>query len=376
MRRFAEVIEELQLKDLTLFGGPFTWSGGVNNQTMSRLDRFLVNEGWDCRFSHSRQSVLPRPVSDHFPILLEGGGLRNGPSPFRFENMWLKVEGFKDLLKAWWEGDNFNGAASFVLAEKLKVVKTKLKEWNRDVFGRVEYRKNVALDQMQFWDAKEKINRLTLEEMEARREAREEYKKWVLLEEVTWRQKSREVWLKEGDRNTSFFHRMANAHRRRNNMERIRINGVWNVNSYRDLDADALEVPFTEEEVHDALVGCSGDKAPGPDGFTMSFWQFAWDFVKEDVMRFFREFHEHGKFVKRLNTTFLVLIPKKMGAEDLREFRPISLVGSLYKWLAKVLANRLKRAVGKVVSKAQGAFVEGRQILDAVLIANEAIDSI
>ena len=345
MRRFADVIEELQLKDLPLFGGPFTWSGGANNQTLSRLDRFLVNEGWDCRFSHSRQSVLPRPVSDHFPILLEGGGLRNGPSPFRFENMWLKVEGFKDLLKAWWEGENFNGTASFILAEKLKVVKTKLKEWNRDVFGRVEYRKNVALDQMQFWDEKEKTNRLTLEEMEARREAREEYKKWVLLEEVTWRQKSREVWLKEGDRNTSFFHRMTNAHRRRNNMERIRINGVWKseengmsvgiVNAFRtllsnpgewhpslaglqceqlqNLDVDALEVPFTEEEVHGALVGCSGDKAPGPDGFTMSFWQFAWDFVKEDVLRFFREFHEHGKFVTRLNTTFLVLIPKKWG---------------------------------------------------------------
>ena len=94
MRRFSKVIEDLKLKDLPLIGGPFTWNGGVINQSFSRLDRFLVNEEWDCRLSGSRQCVIPRPVLDHFPILLEGGGLRRGPSPFRFENMWLKVEGF------------------------------------------------------------------------------------------------------------------------------------------------------------------------------------------------------------------------------------------------------------------------------------------
>ena len=93
-------------------------------------------------------------------------------------------------------------------------------------------------------------------------------------------------------------------------------------------------------------------------------------------MGFLKEFHEHGRFVRSLNSTFQVLIPKNPGVEDLRDFRPISLVGGLYKLLAKVLANRLKKVVGKVVSSAQNAFVEGRQILDAALIVNEAIDSL
>ena len=72
----------------------------------------------------------------------------------------------------------------------------------------------------------------------------------------------------------------------------------------------------------------------------------------------------------------MVLVPKKGGVEDLRDFRAISLVGGLCKLLAKVLANRLKKVVGKVVSSSQNAFVERRQILDVVLIANEAIDSL
>ena len=72
---------------------------------------------------------------------------------------------------------------------------------------------------------------------------------------------------------------------------------------------------------------------------------------------------------------FLLLIPKKEGVEDLSDFRPISRVGSVYKLLAKVLANRLKLVMGEVISDSQQAFVHGRQILDIVLIASEALDS-
>ena len=63
MRRFAEVIEELELKDLPMVGGPFTWTGGADNQSFSRLDRFLVNEEWDSHFGDARQFLLPRPMA-------------------------------------------------------------------------------------------------------------------------------------------------------------------------------------------------------------------------------------------------------------------------------------------------------------------------
>ena len=98
MRRFIEVLNELGIRDLPLQGVPFTWRGGLNNQCMFRLDRFLVTADWESQFSNVIQSTLPRPVSDHCPVLLDSDGIKSGPSPFRFE----KFEGFKDLLRGWW----------------------------------------------------------------------------------------------------------------------------------------------------------------------------------------------------------------------------------------------------------------------------------
>ena len=122
----------------------------------------------------------------------------------------------------------------------------------------------------------------------------------------------------------------------------------------------SLERDFEEEEILEALKEAEGDEAPGPDGFTMAFFQKCWSVVERDVMAFFADFHRHGIFEKSLNAMFLCLIPKMVNAISIKDFHPISLVGSLYKLLAKVLAHRLRGVLDKFVFDSQNSFVGGR----------------
>ena len=110
-------MNDLGLRGLLFQGGPYTWRGGEDGSLMSQLDRFLVSVDWESQCSKVIQRCLPWPISDHSPILLDSDGVRTGPSPFRFELMWLKFEGFKELLKGWWQGLQFNG--SFTLSRLL-----------------------------------------------------------------------------------------------------------------------------------------------------------------------------------------------------------------------------------------------------------------
>jgi hypothetical protein len=139
-------------------------------------------------------------------------------------------------------------------------------------------------------------------------------------------------------------------------------------------ESRGLTKPFSEAEVKEAVWDCDSYKSPGPDGINFGFYKDFWENLRGDVMRFVSEFHRNGKLAKGINSTFIALIPKIDNPQRLNDFRPISLVGSLYKILAKVLANRLRLVIGSVVSESQTAFVRDRQILDGVLIANEAVD--
>ncbi|RVW16447.1 Transposon TX1 uncharacterized 149 kDa protein [Vitis vinifera] len=302
MRRFAQVVDDLALIDLPLQGGVYSLSGGRNNQTWARLDRFLVSQGWLDIFRGAVQCRLPRPTSDHFPILLKGGGMSRGPSPFRFENMWLKVDGFKELLREWWQGGERVGRASFRMAAKMKVMKEKIKVWNMDVFGRVEVNKSLALRQIEFWDRVESGRDLSEREMDMKNEAKENFKKIIINgEELVEEQEVREGIVK------AFQHQLREKPGWRADLEGLHLK------SLDHSEAEALEVPFTEEEIFAALMDMNGDKAPGLDGFTVAFWQACWDFAKEEIVELFKELYDQKSFTKSLNATFLVIIPKKVG---------------------------------------------------------------
>ena len=117
-----------------------------------------------------------------------------------------------------------------------------------------------------------------------------------------------------------------------------------------------------------------GDKAPGPDGFPPLFFQSFWEVVKKDTLRMVKCCLETPHDCKTLNNAFLLLIPKKQGAERIEDFHPISLLNTAYKILDKVLATRLSGVLSNLGEEEQSAFIPGRAIQENFLIAQEALN--
>jgi hypothetical protein len=192
---------------------------------------------------------------------------------------------------------------------------------------------------------------------------------------MMWLQRSRISWLKEGDRNTSYFHRQAVWRARKNRIKRLKgVDGVWcdeprvlkdMTNDYfqKLYQADPMVLPdnvielveeqidgemnmslckeFTKEEISDALFQMGPLKAPGPDGLPARFFQRHWDILKEDVIVAVQQFFRDGTLPLGLNDTAIVLVPKSKNPEALKDFRPISLCNVIYKIISKCLVNRL-----------------------------------
>ena len=116
-------------------------------------------------------------------------------------------------------------------------------------------------------------------------------------------------------------------------------------------DSVDLEVSFSAEEIKDIIWNYDGNKSPGTDGFNFNFLKTCWNILKDDILNFVNEFHRGGLLPKAVTSSFLTLIPECDNPQGLSEFRPISLIGCLYKVISKLLASRLSRVIGKLISK-------------------------
>ncbi|GKA98182.1 RNA-directed DNA polymerase, eukaryota [Tanacetum coccineum] len=137
--------------------------------------------------------------------------------------------------------------------------------------------------------------------------------------------------------------------------------------------SNELESEVSNEEIKRAVWDCGTEKAPGPDGYTFRFYRHFWYLIENDVYNAVKCFFRHGEIPKGCNSNFIALVPKIPDANLVKDFRPISLIGSLYKIIAKVMANRLAGKLGDLVHEVQSAFIADRQILDGPFILDELI---
>ena len=205
------------------------------------------------------------------------------------------------------------------------------------------------MEALKLLDAKDGEFGLSEVEMSERVVVRSQLENLLSLEEISLRQKSRMLCIKEGDNNTKFFHKVANSRRRYNHLSVLEVDGViyeedsevadqvvqfykklyteteeWRpfvegleFDQIEGLEREWLERRFEKEEILRVVKELEGDKAPSLDGFSMAFYHHCWRVVEIDVLAMFEEFFQHSKFEKSPNATFMALIPKKNGASNI-----------------------------------------------------------
>ncbi|KAK1668873.1 hypothetical protein QYE76_057032 [Lolium multiflorum] len=248
-------------------------------------------------------------------------------------------------------------------------------------------------------DMAQELRSLSYEERALRAELQRKVVSLAVIERDRKRQCSRITNIREGDANTKFFHRKVNERRRKNHIHRLKHKNGWitdhnykekiisdhfgdvmgrGQNHHKDFnraglhfeapDLASLDDPFTEEEVKHDVNLLPGDKAPGPDGFTGAFYKLCWDIIRHDVMRAINLFGDlHVANFHWLNSANIALLPKKDGAEEISDFRPISLIHGIAKIIAKMFSLRLAPHMDDLVSIAQSAFIKKRSIHDNFL---------
>ncbi|GJR93536.1 hypothetical protein Tco_0265710 [Tanacetum coccineum] len=385
MREFKECIETMEVMDVQRTGLHFTWNQKPKGKDgiLRKLDRVLANLEFQDQFVGAHAIFKPYRISDHSPSVLSiPSRMKLKPKPFKFFNVAILDKRFKGLVRDGWSS-HVSGFDMFRVVKKLKGLKKPIRKMMYDK-GNLHANVNRLrenLDRLQA-DLDSDPSNVTIREEEAA--AVVAFNEALLLEEKLLKQKAKINWLREGDANTAYFHKMV-----RSRVSRSRIDVVMDVNGavFQNDDVANAFINHYEvflgqaglgydswcysQEVKSAMFSMGNDKSPGPNGYTAAFFKDTWDIIGSDVTKAVCEFFTNGRLLKELNHTIIALIPKVNAPARVNDYRPISCCNVLFKCISKIIANRLKDCLKRLISPNQSAFVSGRSIADNILLTQE-----
>lgn len=343
-----------------------------------RLDRALSNSSWSELYPSERCEYLRFEESDHRPLVTFFNPLRKKKkSIFRYDRILNKNPEVTKIVEDVWTQN-----ARLKVKQKIDSCRTAIIKWSKQQ----RESNNAYLEQL-----KGKIEKLTVSPLQdaallerLKAELIEAYKK----EEDYWKQRSRQLWLHLGDKNTGFFHASTKKRKAINKFALIEteegetlykeeeiaatIEGNFQklftqqatdpqfladtlsntvLPTVNEAQNEALTKIPSAEEIKAALFSINHEKAPGPDGFSSCFFQRNWNVMSRDIIKEVQGFFLSGNMPRTINETHIRLIPKGMGAKKVADYRPIALCNVYYKIISKLISRRLQPMLKLLISE-------------------------
>lgn len=316
-----------------------TWDNGRTGPAYiaKRLDRFIINASLIERWGMPMARTGLEPTSDHRPIILEWLNINCKLGyPFKFNGSLFGDKSFNELMVSSWRDIHHSDEAFlYTFREKIQMLRFAAKDWQikkrmADKRELIDIKKElVFLTDLTLFNGLSFVQKIRISSLEKKKQ------ELLLKEEALWRKKSRATWLREGDRNSKFFHNFANARRAKNS--------IWNIedgaggflhsqqdisveasrffqNLYKRSDNDALYSlwameqlpemfddvaneqfikPISEDELLDTIKKLKRDKSPGPDGLPIEFFSHFYDLFKEGLLGMVDASRMSGTFTVR-----------------------------------------------------------------------------
>lgn len=393
-------MQDLEWTEIRCSGEHFTWD---RNLVKEKIDWIFANQAWVDQYQTATGFHLTKFGSDHRPLLLQFSPMRWPPRPrscFQCKAAWLLEEDFSSIVRQGWSTLDWN--------TNVEQFTHLARTWDQETVGNLPKKKAALRNRIEGVErARSKRDSQHLAQTE--KELWGLYNRTLAQEELMWFQRSRCNWLKWGDQNTKFFHTSAVIRRKKNTIDGLKDEGgdwifdqaairnmtrafytdlfrkdthctdilstATSFHRLSNLELAAFSAMVSPEEVKRATFDLGALKAPGPDGIQAFVYHKFWDAIGESLCALVHNIWENPSAIQSLNNTNIVLIPKVDIPQTLKEFHPISLCNVSYKVISKIISNRLRPLMGKLVGNHQCSFIAGRQSSDNIIIAQEVIHS-